>query len=495
MLTSSLTALLASCAVGPEFHPVAPATPAAWSASASPLAPEQAGQVTHEPAEDAWWASFKDPELNRLITRAAAANLDARQALVRVAEARAQRDVAASAGWPNLGLDAGAEVNRLSQSTPTGALFSKVGQFPGLNGVSIPNPYDQYQLGFDAKWEVDLFGRVRRSVEAAKADTAASIEDSRAVQVTVLGEVARSYIDLRGNQAKRQIVLETLATERDLLTLAGQRRQAGLSSDIDVVRASAEASSVEAQLPLIDRQITVDINELSKLLALEPGALRAELEAAQSSPLTPPLAPIGLPADLARRRPDIRAAEARLHAATARVGVAVGDLYPKLTLNAGGGYQAQTLAKLTTWGSRFLSAGPTLDLPIFEGGRLRATVRLRDAEAKAAGLAYQGAVLSALNEVDNALAAYGEDQARVRALAQAVARNQEASDMARQRYASGLGDFIDVLVADRTRQQNAVLLEEANTASSTDLVVLYKALGGGWSDPATAPAALAAVGP
>ncbi len=481
MLISPLAGLLASCAVGPQFHPPTPQTPANWSASASPLAADQVSQFTPQPTDEAWWASFNDAELTSLVTRAAGANLDAKQAVLRIAEARAERDVAAAAGWPSLGVNAGAQVNRLSQSTPTGSLFSKVGQSRALTGVSIPNPYDQYQIGFDASWEVDLFGRVRRSVEAAKADTIASVEDSHAVLITTLGDVARNYVDLRGSQTKRRIVVETLATEQDLLDLAEQRRQAGLSSEVDVVRAAAEVSSARAQLPTIDHQITVDINALSKLLALDPGALRPELDAAQPLPPVPPRVPIGLPADLARRRPDIRAAEARLHAATARIGVAVGDLYPKLTLSAGGGYQAQSVATLTSWASRFLSAGPTVELPIFEGGRLRATVRLRDAEAKEAALAYQSAVLSALHQVDDALASYADDQARARALAESVARNREAVAMARQRYASGVGDFIEVLDADRSRQQNEILLADQNTAISTDLIVLYKTLGGGWS--------------
>jgi NodT family efflux transporter outer membrane factor (OMF) lipoprotein len=481
MLLPPLAVILAGCTVGPQFRPAPPPAPAAWSDSAAPRAAEQASQVTVEAADEAWWSRFNDAELTALITRAAAANLDARQALARIDEARAQRDIVAAAQWPSLGVNAGAQVDRLSQSTPTGALFSKVGQFPGLSGVSIPNPYDQYQLGFDASWEVDLFGRVRRSVEAAKADTSASVEDSRAVLITTLGDVARSYIDLRGNQAKRRIVEETLATEEDLLDLAQQRRQAGLSSAVDVVRAAAERASAQAQLPAIDHQITLDINALSRLLALDPGALRPELDVDLAAPLIPPRVPIGLPADLARRRPDIRAAEARLHAATARIGVAMGDLYPKLTLSAGGGLQAQSLTALTQWASRFLAAGPTVELPIFEGGRLRASVRLRDAEAKEAALAYQSTVLSALHEVDNALSAYGDDQARGRSLAEAVARNQDAAQMARQRYSSGEGDFIDVLDAERTRQQNAVLLADETTAISTDLVALYKALGGGWA--------------
>jgi multidrug efflux system outer membrane protein len=434
--------------------------------------------------ESAWWTSFDDDELTSLIRRAAETNLDAKQAVQRIAEARAQRDIAASAGLPSLGANASSAVNRLSQSTPTGALFSKAGQLPGLGGASIPNPYDQYQLGFDASWEVDLFGRVRRSVEAAQADTAAAIEDSHAVLITTLGEVARAYIDLRGAQAKRLLVTETIATQKDLLELAQQRHVAGLSSQIDVVRVAAETSSAQTQLPALDHQITADINALCKLLALQPGALTAELQTRQPVPPVPPTVPIGLPADLARRRPDIRAAEARLHASTARIGVAIGALYPKLTLSAGGGFQSQSMSTLTAWASRFFNAGPTLDLPIFEGGRLRATVRLQDAQAKAATLAYRSTVLSALQEVEDALDACTADQARAKALAETVAGNSEAVQMTRQRYASGVGPFIDVLDAQRSRQQNALLLANARTETSTDLIVLYKALGGGWGDQA-----------
>jgi NodT family efflux transporter outer membrane factor (OMF) lipoprotein len=482
VLVALLLAPLADCTVGPNFKPPIPDVPTAWSPSASPATSGQPSQVTAAPADHAaaWWTSFNDPELTSLIARAADANLDAKEAVLRISEARAQRDVSASAHWPSLSVNSSAQINRLSESTPTGSLFSKVGQFPGLSGVSIPNPYSQYQLGFDASWEIDLFGRVRRSVEAANADTQASVEDSRAVLITTLGDVGRAYIDLRGAQAKRQILQQTIAAERELLDLASQRRRAGLSSDIDLVRAAAEASSAEAQLPLLDRQITEDINQLSKLIAREPGALRAELDGAQPIPAVPPRVPIGLPADLARRRPDIREAEARLHGATARVGVAVADLYPKLTLSADGGLQAESLSMLTNWASRFLVAGPTLELPIFDAGRRRATVRLQDARAKEAVIDYRRTVLTALNEVDDALAAYGADQARQVALGETVARDRDAVDLARQRYAAGVAAFIDVLDAERTLQQNQLLLADGATAVSTDLVVLYKALGGGW---------------
>jgi NodT family efflux transporter outer membrane factor (OMF) lipoprotein len=485
ILIALLLAPLADCTVGPNFKRPSPDVPAAWSPSALPAANGQLSQVTTAPADDAaaWWTSFNDPELTSLIARAAAANLDAKEAVLRIGEARAQRDVSAADQWPSLTANASAQINRLSETTPTGSLFSKIGQFPGLSGVNIPNPYSQYQLGFDAAWEIDLFGRVRRSVEAANADTQASIEDSRAVLITTLGDVGRAYIDLRGAQAKRRILQENIAAARELLDLASQRRRAGLSSDIDLVRAAAEASSAEAQLPLLDRQITEDINQLSKLIAREPGALSAELDVAQPIPPVPPRVPVGLPSDLARRRPDIREAEARLHGATARVGVAVADLYPKLTLSADGGLQAETLSLLTNWASRFLVAGPTLELPIFDAGRRRATVRLQDTRAKEAVLDYRRTVLTALNEVDDALAAYGADQTRQVALGETVTRDRDAVDLSRQRYAAGVASFIDVLDAERTLQQNQLSLADGSTAVSTDLVVLYKALGGGWADP------------
>ena len=483
LLLALAAASVAGCTVGPNFRPPTPDLPAGWSASAQ-TSEGQSSQVAATPADAsaaAWWTSFNDPELTSLVGRVTNANLDAKEALLRIAEARAQRDVAAADEWPTVNANASGQVTRLSETTPTGALFSKVGDFPGLSGVSIPNPYDQYQVGFDASWEIDLFGRVRRSVEAARADTQAQVEDSRAVLISTLGDVGRAYIDLRGAQAKRRVVEANIATERDLLDLAGQRRRAGLNTEIDVARAAAEASSSAAELPLLDRQITQDINQLSKLMDLAPGALKGELDAPGAVPAAPPIVPIGLPSELARRRPDIREAEARLHAATAQVGVAVADLYPRVTLNANGGQQAETVSLLTSWASRFLVAGPSVELPIFDAGRRRATVRLQSVRAAEAVLDYRRTVLGALHEVDDALAAYGADQQRRQALTETVARNQDGVDLARQRYASGVASFIDVLDAERTLEQNELTLADSTTSVSIDLVALYKALGGGWA--------------
>jgi NodT family efflux transporter outer membrane factor (OMF) lipoprotein len=482
VLLALSAASMASCTVGPNFKPPSPQVPVDWSASASQATSGQPSRVIPVPADTSatWWTTFNDAELTSLVTRVAAANLDAKEAVLRIAEARAQRSIAAADQWPSLSGNASAQVNRLSDTTPTGALFSKVGKFPGLSGISIPNPYDQYQLGFDASWEVDIFGRVRRAVEAAKADTQASVEDSRAVLISALGDVGRAYIDLRGAQARRQVLQANIATERDLLSLASLRRRSDLASDVDVVRAAGEASTAEAQLPPLDAQITADINQLGTIMDREPGALRAELDVVQAVPPVPPIVPIGLPADLARRRPDIRAAEARLHAATARVGVAVADLYPKLTLGASAGLQSESLITLTNWASRFLTAGPTVELPIFDAGRRRATVRLQDVKVREAALDYRRTVLAALSEVDNGLAVYGDDQSRRASLGETVARDRDAVELARQRYASGVASFIDVLEAERTLEQNELSLTDASTAVSIDLVVLYKSLGGGW---------------
>ena len=472
---------LGACAVGPDFQRPKAETPSAWSAASSPATPSRADP--RATAEAAWWTGFGDPELTSLIGRAAAANLDLQQAALRISQARAQKDVAAAQGLPSLNGDASWTGQRLSESTPTGKLFTQVGKVPGLPagaGISIPNPYGQYQLGFDASWEIDLFGRVRRGVEAAKANVEAAAWDQRGAQVSLFGEVARAYVDLRGAQAKREVTRQTIATLNQLLDLARQRRGAGLSSDIDVARAAAQVSAAEAALPLLEGQIAADINQLSRLLDLQPGALAAELSAAKAVPPVPPTVPVGLPADLARRRPDILGAEARLHAAVAQQGVAIADLYPRLTLSASGGAQSQDLAHLLDWASRFGVIEPQVQLPVFDAGRRRANVRLQDARARDAALDYAKTVLGALHEVDDALTVYDAEQRRRASLDATVAQNRTAVDLAMDRYRSGVGDFLSVLDAQRAEQQNQLQQADSTTSVSTDLVALYKALGGGW---------------
>ena len=476
---------LAGCTVGPNFvHPI-PQTPAHWSSPATTpdsIDNSRESTTTEETADlRCWWADFNDPTLSSLIERSMASNLDLRAAVLRIEEARAQRGITAASLWPSLSANAAYSRTRISETTSTGSLFNSIGsiRIPGTTDISIPNPSSQYQLGANVSWEVDLFGRVRRSIEAADANIEESVEDQHAALVSLLGDVAQSYIELRGAQLRKATAEQSITITGELLELAQKRRAAGLTSDVDVVGATAQLTVTHAQLPALDLAITQAINQLSRLLGREPEGLRAELDAAAPIPPLPSAVPIGLPTELARRRPDIRKAEARLHAATAEIGVAVAGLYPRLTLTGGGGFQSETVGKLTQWASRFGSFGPTLELPVFDQGQWK-TVQVQDVRAKEAALAYAATVLNALHEVENARAAYVADQDRRAWLDLTVAQNRDAWMLARQRYDGGVANFIEVLDAERTLQQNQGALAESSTVVGEDLVRLYRTLGGGW---------------
>ncbi|MGH8255955.1 MAG: efflux transporter outer membrane subunit, partial [Steroidobacteraceae bacterium] len=463
------------------------AQPATAAATTPPPAGAPApSTLTSGPAAlAAWWTRFDDPVLNGLIRRSIGANLDLRQALLRSQESLTQRDISAAGALPSLSVNTSYDRERISESTPEGALLGSAGKFsvPGVGKLSIPNPYNQYQLGAAASWELDLFGRLRRTVEAANAQLQVSVEDQHALQVSLLARVAQSYIALRSAQARRAVATENLATISGMLDLTRQRRAAGLTTELDVRDALAQLAQTRASLPAFDLQITQSIHTLSNLLGLAPEALRAQLTAAAPIPPVPPQVPIGLPAQLARRRPDIRAAEASLHAATAQIGVAVADLFPRLTLAASGGFQSDAVSTLARWSSLFGSFGPSLQVPVFDRGAWK-TVHLYHLKAQEAALSYQATVLNALQEVQDAAAAYSADQQQRQWLADAVRQNHLALTLAQQRYRSGVSDFLNVLDAQRSLQQNQLALLSATSAVSTDLVSLYRALGGGWSEAA-----------
>ena len=476
---ASLGCTLAGCAVGPSFVKPKPDVPAHWSATGMGNGTEGAAHVTAERAQTAaWWSSFHDATLTSLVQQSASQNLDVKQSVLRIEEAQAQAAVVAGGLWPSLSANAAWSRQRLSTNTPSGAIFGL--HFPGLPPTLV-NPYNQYQLGLGASWTLDLFGTERRALEAAGAEMQAAVEGQHAALLSMVSDVAATYIDLRGAQARRAILERSLATQRDLLQLTRARHDAGLTSDLDVQNAMAEVGTTQAEVPLADREITVDINELSQLMAKPPEALRSQLGEARPVPPVPPLVPIGLPSDLARRRPDLRQAEAGLHAATAEIGIAISNYFPKLTLTAAGGFQSEGLSQLIETASRFASLGPAIELPIFEGGRLRASVRLQRVKAKEAAVVYAQTVLAALNQVEDALAAYGSDQARRASLETAVSASRNARQLAQQRYESGVASFIDVLDAERSEEQNSLALADASTAVSADLVQLYRALGGGWA--------------
>lgn len=476
------TILGTACTVGPDFVAPKSETPPQWAHAAPPQKGAGAA-ISVAPTNDAWWQSFGDPELSSLIARAGAANLDLKEAALRIAEARLQEKVTAAGELPTLDANASYASTRYSTKTAQGSLFGAFGSLkgpPGFKYPSFPNPYDQFQTGFDASWEPDLFGGLKRSEEAGAAETQAAVEQRNAALVSLEAEIARAYMDLRGAQLRLSITADNIKTERETLALTRERQNAKLGTELDVDNAAAQVAATQSQLPLLDSEIDSDINQLSLLLAREPGALKSELETPRAVPAPPPEIPIGLPGNLARRRPDIRVAEANLHAATARVGVAVAQLYPKVTFNASIGTQSEQFPQLASWASRFFQIGPSIDIPIFEGGKLRATVHLQETQEKEAAVDYARTVLAAVHDVDNALVAYSAEQQRRRSLLATESENRRALALARQRYRNGITTFLDVLDAQRTLLQTQLTLADSTQSVSTDLVALYKALGGGW---------------
>jgi NodT family efflux transporter outer membrane factor (OMF) lipoprotein len=482
---------LGGCTVGPNFVKPKPKMPAHWSATAMRDGSAGASRLTTSgPLTVAWWSSFHDRMLTSLVQRAAAQNLSVREAALRVREAEAQTAELTGYLWPDLSASASWARQRASTNTPTGVLFAlPAGTIPGIPPGILTNPYNLSQFGLGASWTLDLFGTTRRAIKAANATTAAAVYDGRDVLLTMVSDVAKTYIALRGAQLRKAILVRTLATQRGLLQLTRARYAAGLTSDLDVQNSAAELNTTRAQLPLVNDQITVDINQLSELLALPPEALRAELVRARPVPPVPPVVPIGLPSQLLRRRPDILAAQAELHAATEQIGVAISAFFPSITLTAQGGYQSTGLGDLLAAASHTAMFGPQINLPIFEGGRIRATVRLRRLQARQAAVVYARTVLLALDQVENAMAAYGADQQERVALEAAVKSSRNALVLARQRYVSGISNFIDVLEAERAEEQSELSLASATTTVSLDLVGLYQALGGGWQSPGLAVAA------
>jgi NodT family efflux transporter outer membrane factor (OMF) lipoprotein len=499
---STALSLLAGCTVGPNFEAAKPwFSPSSWFADRTP-APVPSEPVA-APIDPNWWGEFKDPELTALESRVAAANLNIRLAGIRLGESRAQLGIARADEMPTLDANGSYTRERLSQKgviallggsgggSSGGSFASQGSSASGINGTSgaIPStvtggtvvpPFNVFQYGFDASWEIDFWGRARREVEAARASAVADEESRRNALLSVLAEVARDYIQLRGVQASIAITNENLGTANESLHLTEERAAGGLTTDLDVANARAQVATTAAQLPNLQQQESQFINALSLLLAEPPNALRTELAQAKPIPPVPPTVPIGLPSELARRRPDIRQAEAQLHAATADIGVAVADFYPRVTLSGSIGLQALMAKDLGNWASRQYGLGPTVTLPLFEGGRLKATLELRKQQQQEAAINYQQTVLQALHDVDNSLIAYDAEQRRNAQIAAAVAANRQALSLARQRYDQGIATFLDVLDAQRSLLATQTQLVNSTTTESTNLVALYKALGGGW---------------
>jgi NodT family efflux transporter outer membrane factor (OMF) lipoprotein len=477
--------LLGGCAaVGPNFTAPDWSGPGSWFSRAKPKPP--ISQTVEAPIDPDWWTLFHDKELTALERRVADENLDVSIAALRIVESHTQYDAAVAMGVP--GINGNASYTRQKSSdvgvfanapNPLGASGISGNTAGGLGSHDL-NAFDAFQLGLSASWEIDVWGRIRRSVEAAGAVTEASEESRRGVLLTNLAEVARDYITLRGVQTELRIARDNVQTSRDSLKLTQQRAEGGVTTNLDVANASAQVSTTLAQIPSLEQQESQLINALSLLLGMPPNGLRAELQTPRAVPPVPPLVPVGLPSELARRRPDVREAEAQLHAATANIGVAKAAFFPTFTLSGSVGLQSIQFGSLFNTNARQYAAGPGLSVPIFESGQLHATLHLNEARQKEAALSYQQVVLRALHEVDNALTAYRSEQARRQQLIDAVAQNHRALDLAKDRYTQGVADFLTVLDAQRTLLANELLLADSTTTVSANLVVLYRALGGGW---------------
>lgn len=484
LLAASVTLAAAGCTVGPNYKAPKDVTLDEWGELASASTGSSSRPATRPssaPPIVRWWTVFGDSQLDNLIERAVRGNIDLRRAQARVREARAQRDVVGADQYPEVDVSGSYSHSR----TPFGAFGSVAGSSPssvgtGANVGGFSGEFDFYRIGFDASWEVDVFGGVRRNIEAARADLAAANEDRRDVMVTLLGDVARYYINLRGYQRQLAIAKRNLASQRETMDLTRTLLQIGRGTELDLSRAQAQVSTTEAQIPTLEAAIRQAMHQLSVLVGMNPMALADELSAEKQIPVPPAETAVGVPTQLLRRRPDIRRAERQLAAATARVGVAVADLYPRFSLTGSFGTEDNRPKNLFNWASRFYSIGPAVSWPIFDAGRIRSTIRVRSAQQEQALAVYESAVLNAQRDVENALVAYAKEETRRRTLVSAVDANRRAVELARQLNEAGRAPFLDVLQAQRDLLSTEDALVQSERTVSTNLVALYKALGGGW---------------
>jgi NodT family efflux transporter outer membrane factor (OMF) lipoprotein len=479
--------LVSGCvSVGPDFEPPDPMLPAtsfsgqpAPAGAASSLPPgQQAGQEV--PAVNpAWWDSFRDPTLTSLVQRAVTTNLNVSTAVLRLAESRSQFGVVSAAQLPAVNGDASYQRQLYSQNGIVSLARKALLPLEPTRPLVIP-PISIYQPIFDASWELDIWGRVRRQVESADAEAEGAEWQLRDTLVSTLAEVARDYIQLRGVQMQISITKRNMTTADEILQLTKTLTDKGAGTELDIKNAAAEAASIKSQLPSLVNQETAGINALSLLLDEPPETLRGELARAKPVPPAPSHVPLGIASELARRRPDIRAAEAKLHAATANTGVAVANFYPSVKLNGTVGFNALDLKNLFKGSSLQYVFGPSLSVPIFDGARLKSTLQLTEVQQQEAAVAYHKTVLQAWHEVVDALAAYQTERQRRARLKERVDYSRDALALAKSRYKIGITSFIAVLDAQRTLLQAELELAQSTAAVSTNLVQLYKALGGGW---------------
>ena len=463
-------ALLGSCRIGPEYETPALAAPETF------VAPAQAGLGLED---ERWWRNFGDPVLDELVEVSLAQNRDLRTAAQRVREARAVIDIESDANFPTV--DGRASVSRRKPSTSVAG-----GQF-------LPSdPANLHALGFDARWEIDLFGYNARAIEAAEASYGTALEDARGVLQRLVAEVARTYLELRGVEREIVVLRESLQSQEDAVRLVSSRVDAGLASELDATRVAGLVASTRAQLAPLERARATRVHALAVLLAEAPARSFERLAFVGHLPEPPTAIPAGMPADLLRRRPDVRRTERELARASAMTASAMTELYPRLSIGAMFGWESQYIENMFSDDSRAFSAGPSITGPIFRRRIIEAGIEVRSAQQEQALLAHEQAFALALRDVEDALVAIAFTGERLVALEDAQKAEKRAEELAKGLYEAGLADFLTVLDAQRSVLAAESELARARTDRAVAAIALYKALGGGWaiegSVPALAPA-------
>jgi len=485
----SLTALavsvaLAGCAVGPDYHTPATTLPSAFAATPPTTQPATSESTTRPVNVDlaTWWKSFNDPELNSLVDRAIAANFDLEIALARLQEARTMEVVVEGGALPEL--DATGTVARGSGTNST---KNRIGG-PLNAGTNTTGLKEITQVvGFDAGWELDIFGHYRREIEASKADIQAAAEVRNDVLITVISDVARAYMDVRALQLRLQIANDNIKIEQASVEVVQQRFDRGLTNELDLALAKRQLATLQSEISPLNADISAVQGRLATLLGEFPDDLNSELQQPSALPDLPRAVPMGLPLDLLRRRPDIRESERELAANTALIGARTADLYPRLAVTAGAGLQGQGMGRPPAGNNFIWSAGPMAYWPLLDFGALDAQIEVQDFRTREALINYRKTIVNAVEEVDDALSSYSAEQDRLQNLTDALTASQRAVTLANERYDRGLTDFLNVTDAERQLYE----IQDQYAVAQEDVVVqfiaVYKALGGGWENYQSIP--------
>jgi NodT family efflux transporter outer membrane factor (OMF) lipoprotein len=462
----TMVALTAACTMGPDYKQPEVDVPDVWKAKAAEeVEVEEGGSSSIQ----TWWENLDDPTLTDLLRRAQEANLDLEIAVARIREARAVHRIEKGAWYPQVDGQADAGAQQFSEQA--------FGEFGG-------DTIESYTLGVGASWELDVFGRIRRSVESARAAFEGSVEDYRDVLVVLLAEVARNYVDVMALQERIELKEGNVRAQQDSLQLTQDRFNAGLTSALDVAQAESNLANTEAQIPPLRFQLTVALNRIAVLLGENPGSVHDELLGRWDIPTVPDEIVTLIPADVVRQRPDIRGAERALASQTARIGVATANLYPRFSLTGFLGLDARNLGDLASGDALTWNVGLPIVAPLFQGGRLRGQIQVEEARTDQLLSDYELTVLEALEEVENALVAYAQERLRRERLARAVRASERSVELVRTQYLAGLTNFQNVLDSQRSLTDQQDQLAESEGLVIKSLIALYRALGGGWQpDP------------